>query len=99
MTSAPSRLPLSSGNRWLPFVCISLLAAACSPKVRPVPAPAAKTEQPVVKKEAEKVQPKTTETQVSSIVMLLPFDLDNLNPGAQYNSSTLSSADLSLDYY
>jgi len=99
MTSVRSRLPRLSGNRWLPFVCIPLLAAACSPKVRPVSASAAKTEQPVVKKEAEKVQPKTTEAQVSSIAMLLPFDLDNLNPGAQYNTSTLSSADLSLDYY
>lgn len=99
MTSAPSRLPLLSGNRWLTFICIPLLAAACSPKVRPVSAPAAKNEQAVVKKEPEKVQPKTTETQVSSIAMLLPFDLDNLNPGVLYNASTLSSADLSLDYY
>jgi len=99
MTSARSRRPLLSGNRWLPFVCILLLAASCSPKVRTVSAPGVKTEQPVAKKEAEKAQPKTVEAHVSSIAMLLPFDLDNLNPGAQYNTSTLSSANLSLDYY
>ncbi|MGZ3943507.1 MAG: hypothetical protein ACXVJB_01125 [Mucilaginibacter sp.] len=99
MTSARSHLPLLSGTRWLPFICILLLAAACSPKVRTASAPAVKTEQPVAKKEPEKVQPKTAEVRVNSIAMLLPFDLDNLNPGAQYNTSTLSSANLSLDYY
>jgi len=99
MTSVRNRLPLLSGNRWLPFICIPLLVAACSPKVRTASAPAVKTEQHVVKKEPEKVQPKTAEARVSSIAMLLPFDLDNLNQGAQYNTSTLSSANLSLDHY
>jgi len=67
--------------------------------VRTASAPAVKTELPVAKKEPEKVSSKTVEARVNSIAMLLPFDLDNLNPGAQYNPSTLSSANLSLDYY
>jgi hypothetical protein len=99
MTSVRNRLPLLSGNRWLPFICIPLLAAACSPKVRTVSAPEVKTERPVAKKEPEKVQAQTAKARLNSIAMLLPFDLDNLNPGAQYNASTLSSANLSLDYY
>jgi len=100
MTSARNRLPLSSGNRYLLFVCIALLAAACSPKVRPVaPAPTQAKDQPAEKKEPEKVQPKLAENKVISIAMLLPFNLDNLNPGYQYTASSLTSANLSLDYY
>ncbi|HWD87841.1 MAG TPA: ABC transporter substrate-binding protein [Mucilaginibacter sp.] len=99
MTSVQNLLPPLSGNRWLFFICIPLLAvAACSPKVRPV-AEQPKAGQPIVKKEPEKVQPKVAENKVSSITMLLPFDLDNLNPGNQYNASSLTSANLSLDYY
>ena len=80
------------------FVAIVLLGFGCSPKVRPV-ATATKTEAPVVKKEPEKVAEKPAATKVSSIAMLLPFSLDNLNTGAQYTSSTLSHANLSVDYY
>ncbi|MBS1528780.1 MAG: amino acid ABC transporter substrate-binding protein [Bacteroidetes bacterium] len=100
MTSARNPLPLSNGNRWLLLACIPLLAiAACSPKVRPVATVPVKTGQPEAKKQPEKVQPKAVENKVSSIAMLLPFDLDNLNPGNQYNVSDLTSAELSLDYY
>jgi hypothetical protein len=86
-----------SGNKWLLFVCAALLLAACSPKVRPVSAPA-KNEPAVVKKEAEKALEKKAEaSQVSSIAMLLPFNLDNLK--GQFTASSLSNANLSLDYY
>src|SRR6185312_14611335 len=99
MTSARNPLPLLSGNRWLFLVCIALLAAACSPKVRPVVTKAPKTEQPVAKKEPEAVVPKVVSPQTVSIAMLLPLELDNLNPGAQYNAATLSHANLALDFY
>src|SRR5246127_2309018 len=100
MTSARNPLPLSNGNKWLLLACVPLLAvAACSPKVRPVATTPPVKEQPAAKKEPEKVQPKVIENKVNTIAMLLPFDLDNLNPGNQYNTSTLSSANLSLDYY
>jgi ABC-type branched-subunit amino acid transport system substrate-binding protein len=75
-----------------------LLAAACSPKVRPVATTTPKAEQPVAKKEPEKAAVKAA-TQTASIAMLLPLELDNLNPGAQYTSATLSHANLSLDFY
>lgn len=97
MISARNHPPLLSGNRWLLSVCIVLLVAACSPKVRTTQAPV-KEEKPVPKTEAPKVEAKPeAAARVSSIAMLLPFDLDNLYAG--YTPSTLASADLSLDYY
>ena len=100
MTSARNRLQPLSGNRRLLFICIALLAAACSPKVRPVTTQP-KAEQPVVvKKEAEKVIAKPVAAlRTTTIAMLLPFELDNLAPGAQYTSTSITHADLSLDYY
>jgi ABC-type branched-subunit amino acid transport system substrate-binding protein len=98
MTSVRNRPLRLSGNKRLLFICIVLLAAACSPKVLPVSAPV-KAEQPVVKKEPEKAAEKPVVVPTASIAMLLPFELDNLNPGAQYTATTLTHADLSLDYY
>jgi ABC-type branched-subunit amino acid transport system substrate-binding protein len=99
MTSVRNHLLPLSGNRRLLFLCIALLAAACSPKVRPVNTQP-KAAQPVVKKEPEKVSEKPAAApQVASIAMLLPFELDNLAPGAQYTSTTITHANLSLDYY
>jgi len=98
MTSVRNHRPLLSGNKWLFFVFIALLAAACSPKVRPVTAPV-KTETTVVKKEPEKAPEKAASPQVPSIAMLLPFNLDNLNAGGQYTTGTLSRANLALDFY
>ncbi len=98
MTSVRNRLLLLSGNKWLFFASIALLFAGCSPKVRPVAAPEKKTnEKAVAKKEAEKAAEKPSETRISSISMLLPFNLDNLNSG--YSQGTLSRANLSLDFY
>ncbi len=100
MTSARNRLQPLSGNRRLLFIFIALLAAACSPKVRPVETQP-KAEQPVVvRKEPEKVIVKpATSSPTATIAMLLPFELDNLAPGAQYTSTSITHADLSLDYY
>ncbi len=99
MTSARNRLQPLSGNSRLLLISIALLAAACSPKLSPV-ATQQKAEQPVVKKEPEKVIVKPAAAlPTATIAMLLPFELDNLAPGAQYTSTSITHADLSLDYY
>ncbi len=97
MTSVRNHRLLLSGNKWLVLAGIVALAA-CSPKVRTVSAPA-KTNTAEAKKEAEKATGKPAATRVSTISMLLPFTLDDLNAGAQYTPATLSRANLSLDYY
>lgn len=97
MTSARNHRLLSSGNKWLVLAGI-LALGACSPKVRTVSVPA-KTGTAEAKKEAEKAAVKPAATRVSTISMLLPFTLDDLNAGAQYTPATLSRANLSLDYY
>jgi ABC-type branched-subunit amino acid transport system substrate-binding protein len=86
-----------SGSKWLVLAGIVVLAA-CSPKVRTVSVPT-HPKTPEAKKEAEKTADKPATTRVSTISMLLPFTLDNLNSGAQYTPATLSRANLSLDYY
>jgi len=97
MTSVRNHRLLLSGNKWLVLAGIVALAA-CSPKVRTVSAPA-RPKTPEAKKEAEKTAEKPAATRVSTISMLLPFTLDDLNAGAQYTPATLSRANLSLDYY
>ncbi|MDB5144659.1 MAG: amino acid transporter substrate-binding protein [Mucilaginibacter sp.] len=98
MTSVRNHQPPLSGNKWLFFVAMALLAAGCSPKVRPVAGPA-KAEKNTAKREPEKAAEKPSASKVSTIAMLLPFNLDNLNAGMQYTPGTLSRANLSLDYY
>src|ERR1700760_796103 len=98
MTSVRNHRPPLSGSKWLFFVCLALILAACSPKVRPVTT-ANKPEAPVAKNEPEKAPAKPAEAKAASIALLLPFGLDNLNPGSGYTSGTLSNANLSLDYY
>lgn len=100
MISVRNHRPPLSGNKWLLFAAIAVLAAACSPKLRPsaatqpvpVQPPAFQTKP--VEKPVVKPAPK-----VSSIAMLLPFGLSNLNPGMQYSSSALEQANMALDYY
>lgn len=98
MISVQNRLLPLNGSKWLFFIIIIIVAAACSPKVRQAAAPA-KTEAPVAKAEPVKPPVKPAVAQVSSIAMLLPFDLDNLSPGLQYTAATWQRAILSLDYY
>ncbi|HAL81897.1 MAG TPA: hypothetical protein DCO83_06405 [Mucilaginibacter sp.] len=103
MTSVVNRLQPLSGNRWLLFLIIALISAACSPKLQPVSVhPVNKAaEKPVVNKQP--VKPggieKSAETKVSTISLLLPFDLDHLAPGSSYTSVSLREADIALDYY
>jgi hypothetical protein len=96
MISVRNRLPLLSGNKRLLFIGIALLTAACSPKLRPVATPVkTETEKPVVKTEPSKTPP----ARQSTIAMLLPFGLDQLNPGANYTATGLQQATIALDYY
>ena len=99
MISVRNHRPPLSGNKWLLFAVIALLAGACSPKVRPAPEPVKPpVEKPIVQtkpvEKPVKIAPKT-----SVISMILPFGLDNLNRGANYTDVTLKQADLALDYY
>ena len=99
MISVQNHRPRLSGNKWLTFLIIGLIAAACSPKVRPVAVQPKKNEA----KPADKTQPqnavKPATLKVSNIALLLPFGLDHLRPGSPYTSVTLKEADISLDYY
>ena len=87
------RLP-SSGNKWLIYVVLALVAAACSPKLQPVAPP--KPVEPVVK--APEVKPPVkVEPKFSNISLILPFDLDYLKTG--YSSTALKKADIAVEYY
>jgi ABC-type branched-subunit amino acid transport system substrate-binding protein len=100
MISVPNhRLPLS-GNRWLTFLIIALVAAACSPKVRPVAVQSKKNEpgNAAIKTQPDK-EVKPSAPKVSNIALLLPFGLDHLRPGSSYTTVTLKEADIALDYY
>lgn len=92
------RLPLN-GNKWLTFLIIGFVAAACSPKVAPVAVkPKKNAPVPIVKNQPPK-EAKPAEKKVSDIALLLPFGLDHLRAGSQYTTVTLKEADISLDYY
>lgn len=81
------------------FFAIALIAAACSPKVRPVAPPVKKeTEKPAVKENAPKPV-KPVAPKVSVVSLMLPFGLDHLAPGSSYTSVSLKEADIALDYY
>lgn len=93
------RLPLN-GNRWLTFLIIGFIGAACSPKLAPVAVQPKKKNvpAPVVKNQpSNPVKP--AEKKVSDIALLLPFGLDHLRAGSSYTTVTLKEADISLDYY
>jgi hypothetical protein len=101
MTLAQShRLP-SSGNKWIAFVIIGLILGACSPKLAPVTTASRPVEKPVeVKKAPEvKVIPKPAEPHVTTVSMILPFELDKLDLTAGANLGNLSQSDLAVDYY
>jgi len=97
MTSVRShRLP-SSGNKWFIVVLIGLVLGACSPKIRPTEKSAPK---PVEVKPVQPVAPpKVAVTKTSTIALLLPFNLDQLDLSYGANKDNLSKADLAADYY
>jgi hypothetical protein len=100
MISVRNRLLPLSGNRFLLLFVIAI-AAACSPKVRPVavqPVAREPEKQAVVKTEPKPVL-KPAGPKVSTISLLLPFGLNHLSPGSNYTGSTLQEADVALAYY
>ncbi len=98
MISVRNRLLRLSGNRWLLFLTIALITAACSPKLRPVTVQPKEPEKPVVKTQPVPIV-KPTAPKVSTISLLLPFGLDHLAPGESYTNVSLREADISLGYY
>ena len=98
MTSARNHLPLLSGNKWLLLTFLALTASACSPRVNPVISPTPIVEHTELKKAPDEEHIKAAPP-TKSIALLLPLELDNLNSGGQYNGTTLSHADLALDFY
>jgi hypothetical protein len=100
MISVRNHRPLLSGNKWLLYVVIALVAGACSPRVRPVAPEPVKppVEKPIVQTQPE-VKPVKLPPRQAVIAMILPFGLDHLNPANGYTDVTLKQADLALDYY
>ncbi len=99
MISVRNRLLRLSGNRWLLFLTIALVAAACSPKLQPVAEQPKEPEKAVVKKQPAAPIVKPAAPKVSTISLLLPFGLDHLAPGESYSTVSLREADISLGYY
>lgn len=97
MTSVRShRLP-SNGNKWFVTALIGLVLGACSPKIRPTEKPVTK---PVEVKPAQPVAPsKVVIAETSTIALILPFNLDQLDLSNSANRDNLSKADLAADYY
>jgi ABC-type branched-subunit amino acid transport system substrate-binding protein len=90
------RLP-SSGNKWFIMILIGLVLGACSPKIRPTEKPAPR---PVEVKPIQPVAPpKVAMAKTSTIALLLPFNLDQLDLSYSANKDNLSKADLAADYY
>lgn len=106
MISVRNHRPLLSGNKWL-LILVVALAAACSPKTRPVGKGTTKptdkttgtTDKSDKDKKDEKNNKKVSDKRVSNIALILPFGLDHLNPGANYSAAGLKKASIALDYY
>jgi ABC-type branched-subunit amino acid transport system substrate-binding protein len=101
MISVQSRLQQLSGSRWYLVLFIALIAAACSPKLRPAPPVKSQTEKPVVKTQpvTENKPEKPAGPAVSTISLLLPFGLDHLAQGSAYTTISLREADIAIGYY
>lgn len=98
MISVRNHRPPLSGNKWLLFLVIALIAGACSPRVRPAPEPV----KPPVEKPVERPKPVEKPVKVppktSVISMILPFGLDHMNANS-FTDATLKQAIMALDYY
>lgn len=100
MISVRNRLPPLNGNKWFLFLIIGLIAASCSPKVRPVIQPAKKqAEKPVENTKPENKPIKPAALKVSTISLILPFGLNHLAAGASYSAVSLKEADIAVGYY
>src|SRR5471030_347530 len=101
MISVPKRLPPSNGNKWFIFLLIGLIAAACSPKLRPVAVqpPKKEIEKPSAHIAPENKPVKPLAPKVSTIALILPFGLNHLAPGASYTTISLKEADIAVGYY
>src|SRR5437868_4540639 len=101
MISVQNHRLLLSGNKWLPFFCIALLLAACSPKTRPVATTVKKTTDTEKKPGniTEKPSGKVSEQKVANIAMILPLNLEHLNPAQKYSPVQLSQANIAVEYY
>lgn len=95
MILAQNHRPPLSGNKWLIYLWITLVAAACSPKLQPVQAPVKPAEKPVAK--APETAPVKAAPKVATIALLLPFELDYLKTG--YSTTALKQANIAVDYY
>jgi ABC-type branched-subunit amino acid transport system substrate-binding protein len=98
MTLVQNRLQQLSGNKRLIFVAITVLLAACSPKVRPVATPVKPVDTPVVKKPVEVKRPPTPPP-VPVISLLLPFHLNELDLSRGASRGGLAKANLAMEYY
>lgn len=104
MTSVPNHQPPLSGNKWL-FVFIALIAAACSPKLRPAPQPSVKTriEKPTIPQEKPArnpvVKPSGPDAKTSVISLVLPLGLPKAAAGQKYSAADLKKANMSVEYY
>jgi len=110
MTSVPNRQPPLSGNKLLMLLLPVFFLAACSPKIRPVvQQPSAKTEEQTrQEKEAEEKaaaakaavgKPVVKAKRVPSIALLLPFDLDNIDPDKNNPAKNPLKTNLAIDFY
>jgi len=100
MTSVPNHLPPLSGNRWFLLLILALVAAACSPKLQPVAVqPVKKEPEKPVAKMPEKKAETPPPPNVSTISLLLPFNLQHLPPGPPYTYVSLKKADIAVEYY
>ncbi|QQL50039.1 ABC transporter substrate-binding protein [Mucilaginibacter ginkgonis] len=97
MTSVLNRLLQLSGNKlWL--IAAVAAFASCSPKVRPVvqhPAP----EAPMPVEKSKPVVAKPATPRFSTIAIIMPFNLDNLNPAVGYSKTALKQANMGISYY
>lgn len=99
MISVRSHRLLSSGSRLLIFVAFLSVFASCSVLQPKAPKPSAsKPESPIEPKPTKEEPVKTVEVSVSKIMLLLPFQLDNIK-GDDPSRADVKRAEMPLDFY